>query len=402
MKEVERYPDPNQFDEVLYGNLLLLPDGGSLDLPWIRQHVWQQASSFCVPKDRLIRGMQANMFCLEVEGRQGETDRTQTKSFLVKRIVPKELPPKASEEIWREFVKSIRTEIEFYANLLKPDNANIRNLFPKVYYSAGTPRDLDIKPQETAFIIVMEDLSPNYYQTPMMNRHQAECVLKSMARLHAHFWGLGQESARERGGFWVLQKRLKYKEVERAEETWKGFIERFPELKELVQNVSSLGHIIKDRAVELDGVVEAGAITVIHGDAKGWNFFFGKEGAEEKILFIDLQWAGRGHPLQDVAYALTTTLCGEELENMEDLVDFYVDQLKTELAKKKIELPAALRGSFDDIWLDYARVVVTGLWKNLNKESIEKNKSKVGPSMINRSWDHVLFITRRMAKLLMK
>ena len=32
-----------------------------------------------------------------------------------------------------------------------------------------------------------------------------------MARLHAHFWGLGQESARERGGFWVLQKRLKYK-----------------------------------------------------------------------------------------------------------------------------------------------------------------------------------------------
>ena len=30
----------------------------------------------------------------------------------------------------------------------------------------------------------------------------------------------------------------------------------------------------------------------------GWNFFFGKEGASHPFLFIDMQWAGRGHPYQ--------------------------------------------------------------------------------------------------------
>ena len=60
-----------------------------------------------------------------------------------------------------------------------------------------------------------------------------------------------------------------------------------------------------------------------------------------------------------------------------------------------------LRAEFDPVWLDYARVIVSGLWKRLNPESMEKNKTKIGPSMINRSWPHVLFITRRLSRLLL-
>ena len=60
-----------------------------------------------------------------------------------------------------------------------------------------------------------------------------------------------------------------------------------------------------------------------------------------------------------------------------------------------------LKSEFDPIWLDYARVIVSGLWKRLNPESMEKNKTKIGPSMINRSWPHVLFITRRLCRLLL-
>ena len=39
--------------------------------------------------------------------------------------------------------------------------------------------------------------------------YKAECVLESMAKLHAHFWNTPQ-SDEPRGGFWPLQKRLKY------------------------------------------------------------------------------------------------------------------------------------------------------------------------------------------------
>ena len=39
--------------------------------------------------------------------------------------------------------------------------------------------------------------------------------------------------------------------------------------------VDRVGEVLVGRAEELDRVVEGGAVTRIHGDAKGWNFFFG-------------------------------------------------------------------------------------------------------------------------------
>ena len=119
------------------------------------------------------------------------------------------------------------------------------------------------------------------------------------------------------------------------------------------------------------------------------------------FLFIDMQWTGRGHPLQDVAYALTTTLDEDTLPKMDSLVDHYICKLANNLKQEGEALECEdLRKQFDHVWLDYARVIVTGLWKRLNKESIVKNQEKIGPSMINRSWPHVLFITQRLCKLI--
>ena len=59
-----------------------------------------------------------------------------------------------------------------------------------------------------------------------------------------------------------------------------------------------------------------------------------------------------------------------------------------------------LRLEYDLIWLDYVRVIVTGLWKNLDPERMKRYKNTVGPSMINRSLDHVKFITKRAHHLL--
>ena len=165
-----------------------------------------------------------------------------------------------------------------------------RNLFPKVYYSAGTPKELDNSPmgkqaithtfhghktdasfseiddrvrilrgwvyncdggpvdfllsdtndeQRTGssfFCLYIEAKKTNFFlhwitlsiTVTDVNRMQkacyisfkevsalsycnykAECVLESMAKLHAHFWNTPQ-SDEPRGGFWPLQKRLKY------------------------------------------------------------------------------------------------------------------------------------------------------------------------------------------------
>eukprot|EP00088_Acartia_fossae_P049510 TRINITY_DN5457_c0_g1_i1.p1 TRINITY_DN5457_c0_g1~~TRINITY_DN5457_c0_g1_i1.p1 ORF type:complete len:396 (-),score=64.73 TRINITY_DN5457_c0_g1_i1:72-1259(-) len=391
-RPTDRYPDPGVFDETLYRNLTSLPNGVTLDLQFLQKIINPEIKNWRIPKETVLRGMQANMFIIEVDS----GDSSVTSRYMAKRINPKELPDKASKEIWQEFVQSVRKETDFYKEVMKAENQNIRCLFPKVYYSDGTPKELDSEPQETSFILIMEDLTENYYQTPMMSREQAESVMQSLARLHAHFWN--QDRSQERGGFWVLERRLKRNEIENAEETWKRFLERFPEVDALDPNIKNIGKRIRERARDLDNEVEQGACTIIHGDAKGWNLFFSKK--SNQVLLIDLQWTGRGHPFQDVAYALTTTLCAEELPNMNTHVDFYVDSLKCELAKKGVQLDPGIRGTFDNVWTDYARVIVTGLWKNLSKNSIEKNKVKVGPSMINRSIEHVFYITKRLARLL--
>ena len=147
---------------------------------------------------------------------------------------------------------------------------------------------------DTAFSIIMQDLSLDYFQKPMMTEKEARVVLESLADLHTHFWG--KMEGVQRGGFWVLARR--HGEELGADEAWKGLLERFPKLLDVHQDVEKIGSILGQRAAELDSYVGERGVTRIHGDAKGWNFFFGSEKAVSPFLFIDMQWTGRGHPLQ--------------------------------------------------------------------------------------------------------
>jgi len=398
----ESYPDPSQWDEELYKRLLELPGDQKVDLNLLRSHVWDQVETFSIPKERVIRGMQANMFAIKMEDKDKEV-----RNVIVKRIVPAELPEKPSDIAWASFLRSVRAEMEYYRSLLQPENEPIRCLFPQVYHSSGTSKEKDSTPKRASFAMIMDDLSGSYLQKPAMNRQEARCVMDSLARLHSHYWG--KMEGIERGTFWQLKLRKELGEMEKGEKTWSNFVDRFPELEVEQEQVRRFGSLLIRRAEELETIVEKGAVTRVHGDAKGWNFFSKKsEGANLKnkttppFLLIDMQWTGRGHPLQDVAYALTTSLEAGCLDDMDGLVDYYVDTLGDMLEMRGVEMDRKkMRQEYDLVWLDYARVIISGLWGRLDKESIIKNRNKVGPSMINRSWDHVLFIVKRMAKLLL-
>ena len=167
-KDIERYPDPSKFDQKLYDDILCLPNGQQITQAFLEEHVWSQVASFSIPKEKIIKGMQANMFNILMKDKEGVE-----RSVMVKRIVPKELPEKPSTEIWQGFVSSVRTEIDFYRDLLKPEHAPIRPLFPQIYTSLGTDHDKDAMPMETSFSIIMQDLSVDYIQKPMMTKSEA-------------------------------------------------------------------------------------------------------------------------------------------------------------------------------------------------------------------------------------
>ena len=73
---------------------------------------------------------------------------------------------------------------------------------------------------------------------------------------------------------------------------------------------------------------------------------------------------------QDVAYSLTTSLESGLLDSMGEFVDFYFERLKEKLSSRNLTLPASFRSHFDVCWLDYARVVMFGLWRRLSLEQV--------------------------------
>ena len=404
-----QYPDPNEIDENLFSRLYELPDGTSMNISWIKKHVWSEAESFEILPSSVIRGMQANMYTIEMKSAnadqvtdENEETQTETRRIIAKRVVPSELPPKPDQAQLIQFIHSVRREIEFYKSLMLSKNKAIQHLFPTVYYSSSTPVSFDdTRPVNTSFLLLLSDLSKEYYQSPSMNREQAKALMTAFASFHAKFWHSSEINDMQRGGFWPLQRRLIYGELETANLTWNGVLERFPELLNLgLGNIHNIASKLVSIASVLDHFVKNKCDTMIHGDAKGWNLFLSKT-SNEDIIFIDMQWVGKGHPLQDVAYALTTSLEAELLIEMDDFVDHYVKCLKNELCTNSKPIDEEeIRLEYDLIWLDYARVIVTGLWKNLDPERMKRYQKTVGPSMINRSLEHVKFITKRIHYLL--
>ena len=211
------------------------------------------------------------------------------------------------------------------------------------------------------------------------------------------------------GTFWVLSRRQPLGEVENADQTWKSLLSRFPQFENLnVPNFQEFGLKLANKAQLLDDHIATNLFTMVHGDCKGWNIFFKKESCGHRndlspVLFIDMQWAGIGNPLQDVAYSLTTTLEPELLNSMDQFVDIYINHLLNLITTGNPNEEIFIRNlkqQFDLVWLDYARVIITGLWKRFSLENMEKNKSTVGPSMIGRSILHAEFIIKKISHLL--
>lgn len=94
--------------------------------------MWKLTDHFDVPRDKVIRGMQANIFTVILS----TSDRKSSVSLVCKRVVPKELPDKANVQMWKSFVHSVQREVEFYRHLMR-EGDQMQSLFPRCYFSEG-------------------------------------------------------------------------------------------------------------------------------------------------------------------------------------------------------------------------------------------------------------------------
>ncbi len=392
MQESAGYPSSTAtLSKEISAKLLDLPCGNCprIDLLWLKENVWKDVTEFEVPESEFILGMQANIFKIVLKN----TETTEEFRVVGKRVVPSELPAKANIELWQDFLDSVQREVDFY----REKSCDNPELFPQVFYSDGFQDRANI--MESTYLILLKDVSDSYFQDTGMKATQAENLMRALAKFHATHWRKSLDSVR--GTFWVLSRRKPLGEVENADKNWKAILERFPHFANLAPGIEHLALDLAAKADKLDHFVSSNLLTQVHGDCKGWNLFFVRKECQTKdaspTLFIDLQWTGIGHPLQDVAYSLTTSLNPEELNKMDHFLNLYIQALKSQIQDPIID---EFHKHFDLIWLDYARVILTGLWKRLSPEYLAQNKNKVGPSYIGRSLEHAEFIIKKVHHLL--
>ena len=99
-----------------------------MDLKWFQENVWKETVKLTIPQDQVICGMQANIYKIILTN-----DKNENLIIVAKRVVPKELPSKANLQLWQDFLKSVRREVDFYNKMSKSNP----ELFPTVYYSSG-------------------------------------------------------------------------------------------------------------------------------------------------------------------------------------------------------------------------------------------------------------------------
>eukprot|EP01064_Diplonema_japonicum_P014152 TRINITY_DN21698_c0_g1_i1.p1 TRINITY_DN21698_c0_g1~~TRINITY_DN21698_c0_g1_i1.p1 ORF type:complete len:346 (+),score=94.32 TRINITY_DN21698_c0_g1_i1:327-1364(+) len=338
-----------------------------------------------VREDKIMDGRQA--LIVPVSAKHAVEGKVEV---VIKRVTSEHILAKPEGAVRESFVKSAEREIDFYQHQLKP---TIAALWPKCYLSYKS------KATTPEFLMVIEDMyEAGFNQEPGLTDSRMRDGLEALAVFHAAYWRDETALKEEQGAFWPLYKRHdSEKDKVAVAAHWERVCKEFPQLD------SSVGTRVLAASESLDATVRGTCVTRIHGDAKGPNMFFrDTEGPlASRVRLIDAQWTGRGNPYTDVANLITAGLQVQLLPEFDEYLAHYEENLLHHLpAVHHAEYKDLIKPTWDACWLDYARVVMLGLWAKLSKERLVANRNNVGSSMVGRSEPHVEFIVARAAATL--
>jgi hypothetical protein len=186
-------------------------------------------------------------------------------------------------------------EIHFYDDVAK--NIDIR--VPRCYYS-----DMDKTADD--YLILIEDITDGEMvdEVAGCSADQAETAVRAVASLHATWWDSPALDALE----WMPRINAPvYLAAEPAyNQAWEPF-QAFVGDK-LTPKMRALGDDMRTRVIDLLNVFDAAPRTLVHGDFRLDNIFFGGAGAPAPVVTIDWQISFRGRGVFDIAYFLSSCL----------------------------------------------------------------------------------------------
>lgn len=231
-------------------------------------------------------------------------------------------------------------EVRYFADLDPISAAN----GPKVHLSA-----ID---GDTDFVIVLEDLSDYHLgdQVVGADLEQTQAAIDELAKLHASFWAKMDGATYD----WLPRNSNSQNASnmhEGSKAGWDATIEIFGE--HVSQSVKDAKDAYLAKVPDLQAQLDQDPVTLVHGDFRMDNLFFGTEPDHYPMTMVDWQGPLRGRGMHDVAYLLCQSTQTEVRRASErELIQRYVDGLASH----------GVEGyGFDEAWDDY-RCGVLYLW----------------------------------------
>jgi hypothetical protein len=232
-----------------------------------------------------------------------------------------------------------KAEVNFYREIA----ADVTTRTPHCYYSA-------IAADGRTFALITEDLSLTGRvgdQVAGCTLEHARMAVQELARFHATWWNHPRLAAMAWLPVGTELARISWEQAYPA--GWQTAVERYrrfltPQLLDAVPRLN-------ERMIAMLPEFEGKDQTVMHGDYRLDNLFFGKEGCGYDVAVIDWQILNRGWATYDLAYFIGLNLpIADRRAHERELVREYVDALTA--------TNPAISYAWDDCWHDYALSMV--------------------------------------------
>ncbi len=250
-------------------------------------------------------GFAGSVYRLRLE--RGDADSSAARTLIWKTV--------SGDERARDFLTSLgvyERELRFYQLL-----AGRIEIAPLTLYS-------EFDPESGAFCLIIEDLS---YMSPGDQIEgcafeQALEVVNGAARLHSQFWS--EEIVPHLSWVPTFDNGMEY--FERVHTVaWRRLGRT---MKGIPEGLLEAARRIGPRVSEVKSRLSRSPVTLVHGDLRLDNVFFGQEQGGDGLKLIDWQAIRLGKGIYDLAYFLSTSVPVEMRRQYQaDLLEAYADTL---------------------------------------------------------------------------
>jgi hypothetical protein len=186
-------------------------------------------------------------------------------------------------------------EIRFYEDLADGIEMGV----PKRYYSA-----MDVAGDE--YLLLIEDLAPAVVgdEAAGLSLEQSELAIDSLAKFQAVWW----ESLKLAKLDWMpfVNAPVHQSAQPSYQQAWGPFCEAFGD--KISPRMMAIGEEMRDHVIDLLNYMEPSPRTIIHGDFRGDNVFYGDGVTSKPFYAIDWQISSKGRGVFDIAYFLCTSV----------------------------------------------------------------------------------------------